>query len=764
MVLSTLCEADIEHKLTPSFDAASTSERSRLQKLLRTQGPWDHDIGSLCDAHRTIDFTMAPDRVGVSSSTELGHVNSIFTTAFAVKCSLCRLLRFMLENDSGREKLARNDTWTVCSMMIVNCDHAEDHGYGYIASYNIESKYHALRQMILLGGHGEAFVKSVEQQNHNLLIHSLPRQVDVAERESSTQQSNRSLCGRRVPREVKTEQILEWLRICRERHGARCETTPKQTASAQLASSTRVIDVRRRVVVPFQIGVKFVALSYVWGSAQCQTFQSMRSNSMDEHGNYIETALPSELPITIEDAISLTKRLGFSFLWVDALCIVQDNVNHVREQISQMCIIYSSAVLTIANAGGNNAQDPIPGVRVGTRKPRQRVAIVRNSEITNVLPGAEHALKTTCWNSRGWTFQERVLSRRLLVFTRDQMYWQCVAEPWAEDLHAEQLECKSPNRLFNKVALVHEPVPRAVSENEAFRYYAYCVKTYTSRKLGKASDVLNAFAGVMRLLEGTSTLRFHHASGLPINMMECALLWHPILPVVPRQGVDLPSWCWASCEGQIEYEGACFRQHETKNSLRWCNEVTKHMGTSDILQISPEDSASNAPDSYTWLDGVLKFWTYAAFFRIKHVSTVLPEKSMSSRVSDSRNSTVRRALIVDREGVHAGEIIIDYADPDCQEDEHEFIVCCQARTSKRHVWTQGWCGNSNEQHYFHGIPDPQGHFPSNTVQKPANRPWSYLSVMMISRKDGIDRRLAVGTVSEDAWKVQPSRFEQISLH
>ena len=748
----------------PSFDAASTSERSRLQRLLRTQGPWDHDIGTLCDAHRTIAFTMAPDSIGVSSTTELGHIDSIFVTAFAVKCSLCRLLRFMLENDSDREKFAHNDAWTVCSMMTINSDYAEEHGYGYIASYNIQSKYPALRQMILLSGHGEEFVKSVERQNHKLLIHSLPRQVDLAGKESSTQQSNRSICGRRVPREVDIEQILDWLRICHERHGVRCEPTLEQASSTQLASSTRVIDVRRRAVVPFRTGVKFVALSYVWGSARFQTFQSMRSNSTDEHGKYIETALPSKLSTTIEDAINLTKRLGFSFLWVDALCIVQDDIDHIKEQISQMSIIYSSAVLTIANAGGNNSQDPIPGVRAGTRKPRQRLATVQGFEITNVLPGAEHALKATTWDSRGWTFQERVLSKRLLCFTQDQMYWQCVAEPWAEDLHAEQLECNLPNRLFNKIAMMHEPVSRVVSETEALRYYAQCVKTYTSRQLGKASDVLDAFAGIMRLLEDTSTLRFHHASGLPIDMMECALLWHPILPVVPRQDVELPSWCWASCEGQVEYEDACFRQHETKNSLRWYNEGTKRMRIPDILQTSPEDLASNAPDSYTWLDGVLKFWTYTAFFRIKHVSTVLPESSISSRLSDNRNSTVRRALIVDREGVHAGESIIDYANPDCQEGEHEFIVCCKVRTSKRHVWTQGWGGDANKKHNFHGIPDQQGDFPLHTVKKLASHPWSYLSVMMISRKNGVDRRLAVGIVSEDAWKSQLPKFELISLH
>jgi hypothetical protein len=119
--------------------------------------------------------------------------------------------------------------------------------------------------------------------------------------------------------------------------------------------SIRLIDVdREKIIAGSTDRTRYVALSYVWGEHKMgwEMPQSLKAAvRTDEYG--VETIeLPDILPYTIRDAIEVTRRLGYHYLWVDSLCIVQDDDHERHAQINMMDEIYSNASLTIAAASG----------------------------------------------------------------------------------------------------------------------------------------------------------------------------------------------------------------------------------------------------------------------------------------------------------------------------------------------------------------------------------------------------------------------------
>lgn len=124
--------------------------------------------------------------------------------------------------------------------------------------------------------------------------------------------------------------------------------------------------------------------------------------------------------------MTVTRQIDLRYLWVDALCIVQDSEKDKHKQIDRMDGIYSSALLTIVAASGKHADDGLAGIS-RARKISQRVELVDG--LMFALPLPDHMSlesdRSLFWNSRGWTYQEKVLSKRLLVFTDYQVYFKC---------------------------------------------------------------------------------------------------------------------------------------------------------------------------------------------------------------------------------------------------------------------------------------------------------------------------------------------------
>jgi hypothetical protein len=130
------------------------------------------------------------------------------------------------------------------------------------------------------------------------------------------------------------------LKQCHEEH----ESCESQTVPFL---PTRVIDVGQSDHPRLCISNRnqqacYVALSYCWGGQQ-EVLLTVDTLDAKIRGLCLEN-----LPQTIRDAIEVTKKLGFRYLWVDALCILQDDQKDKRLEIEAMGNIYRNATLTVA--------------------------------------------------------------------------------------------------------------------------------------------------------------------------------------------------------------------------------------------------------------------------------------------------------------------------------------------------------------------------------------------------------------------------------
>lgn len=121
-----------------------------------------------------------------------------------------------------------------------------------------------------------------------------------------------------------------------------------------------------------------MALSYVWGSSPTVTLVKANKTSLLEPGSFRRL----QLPRTIADSMRLVDQLGLQHLWVDALCIIQDDADDQSYQIRNMSTMYSSAFLTIVAASGEDANAGLPGLDSSTRLYEQQEVVV--------LPQSEH--------------------------------------------------------------------------------------------------------------------------------------------------------------------------------------------------------------------------------------------------------------------------------------------------------------------------------------------------------------------------------------
>ncbi len=151
-----------------------------------------------------------------------------------------------------------------------------------------------------------------------------------------------------LDQESSTRQMLEWLNECFTTH-TECPPYDGQPSGHRLLLPTRVIDVGTelepisRLFQPQPtLHAHYITLSYCWGR---QPFLTTVSSNIDSHLQKLED---SKLPQTFRDAIKVTRKLGFRYLWIDALCIIQDSMEDKTKEIGAMENVYSNSALTIA--------------------------------------------------------------------------------------------------------------------------------------------------------------------------------------------------------------------------------------------------------------------------------------------------------------------------------------------------------------------------------------------------------------------------------
>jgi hypothetical protein len=361
-----------------------------------------------------------------------------------------------------------------------------------------------------------------------------------------------------------------WLHDCESNHGSHC-SEQSWSSSVQPPPSLRAIDVQNLCVidVPNLHELRFVALSYVWGVPGLETLMLSSSNirKLKRKSGLLEFS--NWIPITIKDAIEVVKAIGERYLWVDALCIMQDVDNDEKHhQIAAMDWLYSKAILTIIAADGRNSMDGLRGVRADSRSIKQdSVEAALGVHLLTPIQVPQD-LDSTVWNARAWTFQERLLSRRLLIFKSGQMTWHCRGAIAHEDMPAmdtgmpykplrwltlRKQYLASDGKIDGSIMIFPNQSTHIV-RSETFKQYARLLAQYTHRQMTNEGDVLNALAGLLHIFR--QFFKFPMKYGLPEILFDVALLWQPAEKLVPRRadGSKFPSWSWAGWKGRVRYE------------------------------------------------------------------------------------------------------------------------------------------------------------------------------------------------------------------
>ncbi|ETS82415.1 hypothetical protein PFICI_04291 [Pestalotiopsis fici W106-1] len=374
--------------------------------------------------------------------------------------------------------------------------------------------------------------------------------------------------------------VLEWFDFCRHHHDELCQ---QDAASTVAIDGFRWIDCDTKMVETAQAVQPYIALSYVWGPPSPSS-----APSEPEDPNADQVPLPEKLPATIEDAITVTKQLGFRYLWVDRYCINQKNPEIKLKQIQQMDLIYQNAELAIIAAAGTDERHGLPGVG-GKERASARGSSVKykNIDITSTLKDPQGVVRDSRWYTRGWTFQEGLLSRRRLVFTEEQVYFECNAMNCFESISGSLTSLSERDNtraatfmrpgLFEShrrrtTSAVGAKRVRSVEEMDfsaLFDSYLIWSQQYSARNLSFDGDSMNAFLGLIHKIEKIPkpllqhwAIPYPHSDHKldPLHAFAEALSWRHKYSCWdddaskrPRRRTEFPSWSWVGWASEIVY-------------------------------------------------------------------------------------------------------------------------------------------------------------------------------------------------------------------
>ncbi|GME25360.1 HET-domain-containing protein [Neofusicoccum parvum] len=375
-----------------------------------------------------------------------------------------------------------------------------------------------------------------------------------------------------------------WLRRCLRTHDG-CS----KFQSSPPFMPTRVLDVSGgevRLVETKQESIpepdqRYVALSHCWGAVQIIT---TKKATLQDRLTQISTA---DLSKTFQNAVEVTRKLSFRYLWIDSLCIVQDDGADWEKEAAQMCKIYQNATLTIAAAHA-------PGGDVGCFK--ERDGLLQLPFILDFPPTGEsttgspaRVLFTSYGRSEGvggpepplygraWVLQEQILSARMLIFDGAQLRWECLSGHGSE---------RSPTGGISRHLGHHKTIRQGLADagrdyftlpgfDAAFaaraqhQEWCYAVMDYTHRGMTQPADRLVAVAGIAAALAART--RDRYLAGLWRGLLWLGLLWsipHEEVEYTPttvgafdmdrnpssRHAAPVaPSWSWVSVTAPVVY-------------------------------------------------------------------------------------------------------------------------------------------------------------------------------------------------------------------
>lgn len=567
--------------------------------------------------------------------------------------------------------------------------------------------------------------------------------------------------------------IKTWIQYCEQHHDHSLTNT---FSRGSFPIDILLIDVLQNRLMKITSGSRYFALSYVWGEVKMPHTTSSNRRQLERPNGlqYIQ------VPPVIRDSMELVRRLGERYLWVDALCIEQDNPSQKHSQISQMDIVYSQAIATIVALSGLDAESPLPGIRNGTRLYPKIAGTINDVAWELSPPRFSQALLNSEYETRAWTYQERMLSRKCLFFTNHCVWFHCrlrqcndVDDILHMDVNTDSMAVDGYGGEFNTLSILTE-LSDEHDWADVMDLYGSMVAEYTRRKLRVASDTLNALSGILALyrhLIGGDT-----PEGLLERYLDLSLLWisprESGLGVDPTRNPHFSSWSWAGWTGVSSYKGGPiypWMNDEPRNTPLSVTSEIKNVEYSlraprrQLLRILPESGETpqpspldaNSTSQVRRVKGILHFETEAVQMHHFHPRAF---KSIDWRIRESPRSPQilicnKVVQILDRTGHHCGTVLgyFDERIKNCDPKFCDYILLSRSPypavyDQSSGVWKPDPCAEA--------VFDHQAYLHSNTC---------ILNVMLIVWIGDLAERIALCQIHEDAWRKAGPRRKKITL-
>jgi hypothetical protein len=326
--------------------------------------------------------------------------------------------------------------------------------------------------------------------------------------------------------DVDLSAAVKWLRDCTRSHNL-CQAKGAGWANKTPHLPTRVLDLLAvggniTLYESLQEEEPYLCLSHCWGTG---TQFTTTLGTLQERKSEIQW---TDLPPLFQDAVIIARKLGYRYLWVDSLCIIQDDPTDWDREAARMWAIYQGAELTIA----------------ATDCPDSSHRILRDVDLRSSSP-TTHKLLT-----RAWFFQERYLSRRVLHFRgKKSLWWECMQDSQRVGLFFANSFTRLPNNK-NMIAKW-----RDLTRNEVCTSWHRLIAEYSGMNLTFAKDRLPAILGMAT--EFRCLWNAEYLAGLWTDTLIQDMLWRyiesPKRPRPARNAAKAPSWSWGSVDGRCVY-------------------------------------------------------------------------------------------------------------------------------------------------------------------------------------------------------------------
>jgi hypothetical protein len=272
-------------------------------------------------------------------------------------------------------------------------------------------------------------------------------------------------------------------------------------------------------------------------------------------------------PLTTE-TIAITRKLGLRYVWIDSLCIIQDSPSDWEQEAARMADVYKGSYITIAATSAISSHDGFLK-RPARTQPLAKVPYLHkdsgkleghfNLRLTDAH-WAENSfdkhIEESVWNQRGWTFQERLLPKRVLHFAKDAFCLECRTRDYTE---FNQPGTASGNRTTWFENDGHRLLRELPKQDRLYlRWYAL-VERYCLRDFTYAKDKLAAIAGLAQEMAGF--VDDVYLGGLWKNDLCRGLMWDTVdmdddYTRIKAHSDRAPSWSWAHFDGRITWASA----------------------------------------------------------------------------------------------------------------------------------------------------------------------------------------------------------------